>query len=127
MQDAFEILNKTKGKLPSLPFRDIKNFALGEDYELSLVFLDEKEMHELNLKTRQKDKPTNILSFPLDESSGEIFICLSYSEKEAHLFERTYENYIAFLFVHGLVHLTGLDHGEEMEQKEVKIREKFKI
>ncbi len=127
MPQAFELLNKTKTKLPSLAFVDMKNYALGPDYELSLVFVTEKEMHEINLKTRQKDKPTNILSFPLDEHSGEIFICPDYAFKEAADFERTPENYLAFLFIHGLIHLKGLDHGSKMENEELKVRKQFGI
>src|SRR4051812_11658510 len=105
MSDTFTIIQKTKGKLPSLPFEAIKNEALGENYDLELIFVEEKEMHEINLAHRQKDKPTNILSFPLDVSSGQIFMCPAYAKKEAPDFDRKYENYLAFLFIHGVIHL----------------------
>jgi probable rRNA maturation factor len=127
MSETFEITNKTKGKLPRLPFVQMKEAVLGKDYELSLVFVSEKESHKINLAHRQKDKPTNILSFELDKKSGEIFICPAYAKKEAPLFERTYSNYIAFLFIHGLMHLKGYDHGSTMENEEVKIRKQFSI
>ena len=127
MPQAFEVLNKTKTKLPNLGFLDIKNYVLGPEYELSLVFVSPEEMHDINFKTRQKDNPTNILSFPLDKKSGEIFICPEYGKKENHLFERSFENYLAFLFIHGLVHLKGLDHGSKMENEEIRVREKFEI
>ncbi|MES2437187.1 MAG: rRNA maturation RNase YbeY [Patescibacteria group bacterium] len=127
MDSAFTLLNKTKGKLPSLPFADMKTAILGNGYELSLVFVSEKEMHEINMKSRGKDKPTNILSFPLDAHTGEIFICPTYSKKEAPDFDRTYENYLAFLFIHGLVHLKGFDHGSRMEAEEEKFRTLFGI
>jgi probable rRNA maturation factor len=127
MVESFTLLNTTKGKLPRLPFREMKEAVLGTDYELSLVFVDEKESHRVNLETRGKDKPTNILSFPLDKNSGEIIICPTYAEKEAPNFERTYENYMAFLFIHGLVHLKGFDHGSRMESEEKKFRTLFTI
>jgi probable rRNA maturation factor len=127
MQTAFTLLNTTKGKLPRLPFRDMKDAVLGKDYELSLVFVSEKKSHEINLATRGKDKPTNILSFPLDKTSGEIFICPTYAKKEAPQFERDFKNYLAFLFIHGLVHLKGFDHGSRMEREERKFRTIFSI
>ncbi len=127
MSGGITVRNMTKGKLPSLPFADIKNEVLGKDYDLSVVFVTEKESHKINLQTRAKDKPTNILSFPLDKTSGEIIICPTYAKKEASQFDRIYSNYLAFLFIHGLVHLKGFDHGSRMETEEKKIREKFSI
>lgn len=127
MAEGFTIINTTKGKLPSLPFEAIKNEALGEDYDLELIFVDEQEMHAINLQHRQKDKPTNILSFPLDKTSGQVFICPSYAKKEAPNFDRDYENYLAFLFIHGVIHLKGYDHGSRMENEEQKIRKQFGI
>lgn len=121
------IINKTKGKLPSLPFVAIKNEALGEAYELELIFVEEDEMHSINMQHRQKDKPTNILSFPLDKTSGQIFICPGYAEKEAPDFDRNFENYLTFLFIHGVIHLKGYDHGSRMESEEQKIRNVFGI
>jgi probable rRNA maturation factor len=84
-------------------------------------------MHAINLKHRGKDKPTNILSFPLDKNSGQIFICPSYSKKEAPDFDRTFSNYLGFLFIHGVIHLKGFDHGSTMENEERKIRTQFGI
>jgi probable rRNA maturation factor len=127
MSDNLTIVHKTKGKLPRLPFADIKNAALGAEYELELVFLGPKEMHKINLEHHKKDKPTNILSFPLDTNSGQIFICPSYAKKEASSFDRSYENYLAFLFIHGVIHLKGYDHGSRMETEEQKIRTQFGI
>lgn len=129
MLETFSVINKTKGNLPlsELPFQAIKNRALGEDYNLELVFLDEKESRDLNLKYKNKNKPTNVLSFPLTAQSGQIFICPTYAEKEAPKFKRNYDNYIVFLFIHGVIHLKGYDHSSRMESEERKIREKFGI
>jgi len=94
---------------------------------LSLVFIDEKEIHKLNKKHRNVNSPTDILSFPLDKNSGEIFICLAQTKKMAKEFDRSYENFLAFLFIHGLVHLLGYDHGDKMEKEEKKYRKIFGI
>ncbi|MCC2631040.1 MAG: hypothetical protein K0S38_849 [Candidatus Paceibacter sp.] len=127
MNDSFTIVNKTKAKLPRLAFAAMKDAALGKGYELELIFVGPKEMQAINLKHRDKDKPTNILSFPISETSGQIFICPSYAKKEAPDFDRTFSNYLGFLFIHGLIHLKGFDHGSTMEHEERKIRTQFEI
>ena len=127
MSTNLEIINKTKGRLPSLPFELMKKAVLGERYELSLVFTTASKMLELNKTYRNLNKPTDILSFPLSKNSGEIFICPSETKKMMSEFDRTYENFLAFLFIHGLVHLKGYDHSDKMEKVEIKFRRKFGI
>jgi probable rRNA maturation factor len=127
MPTNLEIINKTKGRLPSLPFEPIKLAVLGEKYELSLAFISASEIQKLNIIYRNINKPTDILSFPLSKTSGEIFICPSETKKMMTEFERTYENFLAFLFIHGLVHLKGYDHGDKMEKIEEKFRKKFEV
>lgn len=111
----------------SVPFLALKDAALGADYDLSLVFIDPKESQHLNKLHRGKDKPANILSFPLTETSGEIFIDLKTARGQAPDFEQEFQNFIAFLFVHGLFHLKGFDHSAIMERKERALRKKFNI
>jgi len=127
MLTNLEITNETKGKLQSLPFDEIKSSILGDKYELSLVFITASKISKLNKLYRKIDKPTDILSFPLSKNTGEIFICPSETKKMAKEFNRSYDNFLSFLFIHGLVHLKGYDHGEEMEKIEKKFRLKFKI
>ena len=121
------LINKTKGKLPSLPFEQIKDFVLGKDYSLSIVICGEKRIRSLNKKFRNIDKATDILSFPLSKSTGEVFICASRTKVEAKKFERSYENFFAFLVIHGFYHLKGFDHSSRMESEELKARRKFNI
>ncbi|MFA5934612.1 MAG: rRNA maturation RNase YbeY [Candidatus Paceibacterota bacterium] len=125
--EKFSIINKTKGKLPSLPFVEFKEKILGKKYELNLTFIGKKKIHSLNKTYRKVDSPTDILSFPIEKEVGEIFICQEIAKKKAPKFERTYINFLPFLFIHGLVHLKGYDHGEEMEKEEIKYRKFFKI
>ena len=127
MEEKFSIINETKGKLPSLPFEQIKNKIVGEKYELDLIFVSVKKIHALNKTYRKVDSPTDILSFPIDKNSGEIFICKKIAHKKAKIFEREYNNFIAFLFIHGNVHLLGYDHGDKMEATENKFRNFFEI
>ena len=111
----FNLVNTTKAKLPSLAFGSMKTAVLGEDYDLSVVIVGKNEIRKLNKIHRDIDKPTDILSFPLSEKTGEIYINLDMTKLEAKKFDREYENFLGFLFIHGLVHLKGYDHGSTME------------
>jgi probable rRNA maturation factor len=126
-EERFSITNKTHSSVPAVRFDVMKKAVLGEKYSLSLVFIGEKKSAELNNSYREKNKPTNILSFPLDKNNGEIFITLSLTRKEAELFERKPDNFVAFLFIHGLLHLKGMKHGSTMEEAEKKLRKKFGV
>ncbi|TAK58045.1 rRNA maturation RNase YbeY [Patescibacteria group bacterium] len=121
------IQNTTKSTLPRVPFVEMKEAVLGKDYDLSVVFVDVEHMTALNLQYRKLDQPTDILSFPISDTEGEIFINLEETKKEAVKFDREYENFLAFLFIHGLTHLKGFDHSSTMEHEEEKIRRIFKV
>ena len=123
----FTITNKTKSTLPSVPFVNIKNAVLGKDYSLSLVFIGKNKSLDLNFSYRGKNNPTNILSFPLNKNTGEIFITPALAKKEAKAFGRQTDNFVAFLFIHGLVHLKGFEHSSRMEAEETKFRKKFGV
>ncbi len=125
--DTFSITNKTKGRLPSLPFVQMKDKVLGKKYSLSLVFVGKMTSKKLNFKYRQINKPTDILSFSISAKEGEIFINPDKAKIKAKQFGRKYDNYLAFLFIHGLYHLKGLDHGDKMEKAEAKTRRVFNI
>jgi probable rRNA maturation factor len=127
MSNNFSISKTTKGKLSSLPFKRMKNAVLGKNYELSLVFIGSAKSQTLNKKYRKKDKPANILSFPLSKTSGEIFICPETAKKDAYKFEMKEREFIGYLFIHGLIHLKGLQHGSTMERAEKKVQLKFSI
>ena len=121
------ITNKTKGKLPSLPFVSIKNSILGKKYDLSIALLSPKKQAEINRIYRGINKTTNILSFPISKNSGEITLDLAKVKKEAHLFEMSYSQFLKYLVIHGLLHLKGFEHSSKMDNEEIKIRKKFKI
>jgi len=111
----FSIFNKTHKTTPRIPFEKIKDKVLGKKYELSLVFCGDKLSQKLNRTYRQKNYPTNILSFPVSKNSGEIFINLS----------RTKGFSVPHLFIHGLLHLKGMQHGDRMETREKALLKAF--
>jgi probable rRNA maturation factor len=127
MSASFDYWNDTKAKMPRLVFLRIKNAVLGEKYELSVAVVCARKMHDLNKRWRNKDKTTDILSFPLSKDEGEIYISPAMAKKEAKNFDRSYGNFILFLFIHGLVHLKGYEHGGIMEDMEAGFRKQFKI
>jgi probable rRNA maturation factor len=96
--------------------------SLAEDTELSLAFVDDEEIQRLNLAFRGQDAPTDVLSFADDDGNefptpagapkllGDIVISLERAHAQAALFGHSLERELAFLLVHGLLHLAGFDH-----------------
>ncbi len=115
---TIDIRNDTKGKLPRLPFVQIKNKILGTSYELSISFVTPHTSKKINNAYRQKNYPTNILSFCLTKNSGELIIEPSCVKRDAKNFNMTYRTFLGFLLIHGMLHLKGLQHGSTMESKE---------
>ncbi len=105
----------------------MKEAILGKKYEHSLSFVGAKRASDLNLAYRQKSYVPNVLSFPLDDTHGEIFICPLVAKKEAPKFNLTEKGYIAYLFIHGLLHLKGHDHSDKMDALEQKYLKQFGI
>lgn len=113
------------GTIPDLPFLIIKEKILGKGYSLTVIFCSPEESRMRNKEYRDKDYPTNILSFPLDEHEGEIYISLSTARRDAKKFEMSYNKFLHLLFIHGALHLKGHDHGSTMEQLEEKYLQAF--
>jgi rRNA maturation RNase YbeY len=127
LSDNFSLINKTKATLPRVAFAAIKDAILGADYELSLVFVGDAEARKINMEHRGKDYIPNVLSFELDDWSGEAFINPMEAKRQSKEFGRTPSNMIAFLYIHALCHLKGMDHGSTMERTEAKFRKEFGI
>ncbi len=125
MLEKLSITNKTKGKLPSLPFLLLKEEILGKNYSLSVACVNEKESQEINKKYRDKDKPTNVLSFSLRKNEGEIVLTPAVIKREAKLFEKNYREFMGFLVIHGMLHLKGHEHSSTMEKLESKYDKKY--
>jgi len=102
--------------------------------ELSLLLVDDGQMRELNHRYRGKDKPTNVLSFPMDDWNtmvgdlllGDIVISLDTALREAAALKTTGYSHCRALLIHGLVHLLGLDHERSEEEARLMLgQEKF--
>jgi len=119
--------NSTKQKTPLLPYEQIANKILGKRYDLSIVFIGHKKSRTLNRTFRQKDKPTNVLAFPLNEEVGEIFIDLDTSKKTAKEFDQQYIFHLSYLLIHACLHLKGYDHGSTMEREEDRLIKVLKL
>lgn len=112
---------------PDWPYEKMKTAVLGKQYELSLSFVGATRAQAFNKKYRKKEYIPNVLSFPLTEEVGEIIICPQVAKREAKKFNLSVDGYIAYLFIHGLVHLKGHDHGDTMDKLERTFLRKFNI
>ncbi len=120
-------LSSTVRTYPDFPYETIKNAILGKTYQLSLTFVGEARAQKINITTRNKDYVPNVLSFPLDTYAGEIYICPEVAKRQAKDFNLSVDGYIAYLFIHGCVHLKGHDHGATMDKMEQKYLKQFQI
>lgn len=113
--------------------RHSRHAALADaDTEISVKFTSDEEVHALNARWRGKDKPTNVLSFPMAEADdlvhapmlGDIVLAHGVCAAEAADRHIAVEAHAAHLVVHGTLHLLGYDHetgdedAEEMEEAE---------
>lgn len=119
-----EIVAET-GTIPNVPVLQIKNYILGKDYSLNLIYTGPKKAFELNNTYRKKDYIPNILSFPLSDDEGEIYICRSIARKQYKDFDLSYNDYLVLLVVHGILHLKGHEHSSKMEELEDELTKKF--
>ncbi len=116
---------RKRGSLPSLPYPEIKDSILTKKYNLTIIFCTPEESKMRNKTYRDKDYPTNILSFPLTKEEGEIYISLSTARKDVKKFDMSYAKFLHLLIIHGCLHLKGHLHGSTMEELEQKYLNKF--
>jgi probable rRNA maturation factor len=125
MNTTFTVQKTSRSIPPRVLYEDIKNDLLGKKFELSLVFVGDTLSHKLNIERRGKDYIPNVLTFPLTKTSGEMFINLAQAKREAKKYKISYKNWTLQLFIHGLLHLEGMDHGATMDTKEQKLVKKY--
>jgi len=96
--------------------KKIKNAVLGRRYDLSVAFVSVYEMRRaMRYKKSRTIKTSDVLSFPLSPTSGEILLCKAVAKPYS----------VEFLFIHGLLHLKGLKHGAIMEGMENRLLKKY--
>lgn len=104
-----------------------------EQSEVSILFVGDEEIHELNRDYRGVDRPTDVLSFPQDGFPtapdqplplGDIVISVPTARRQAEELEQSLERELTFLVIHGLLHLTGMDHHEEGEAEAMYARQR---
>ncbi|QKX02041.1 rRNA maturation RNase YbeY [Wolbachia endosymbiont of Dirofilaria (Dirofilaria) immitis] len=88
---------------------------------ISVVLADDDLLHQLNLKFRKMNKPTNVLSFRYEQLSskcdlGDVAISIDTIQKESNEYSVSTIAYVAHMLVHGLLHLLGYDHQKEDEE-----------
>ena len=111
----------------------VENFA--ENTEVSLSVVGRDTIHKLNKEYRNVDRPTDVLSFPMDEEAydnegnplillGDIVICLDVARDQACDFGHSLEREMMYLICHSTLHLLGFDHIEEDDKKQMRAKEK---
>lgn len=108
----------------------------GDDAEVSVCFVDNQRIHELNKEYRNVDRETDVLSFPLGENGvydtnmntgakllGDIVISVPKAMEQAKAYNHSLQREIGFLTVHSMLHLLGYDH-ENGGIEQVHMREK---
>nr|WP_246589364.1 rRNA maturation RNase YbeY [Desertibacillus haloalkaliphilus] len=116
---------------------DMENISEGT--ELSITFVDNERIKEINREYRDKDAVTDVISFALNEQVsdeveivggeipnllGDIIISIPRATEQAKSYNHSFEREIGFLVVHGILHLLGYDHMTEEEEKQMFSRQK---
>jgi probable rRNA maturation factor len=131
-------------ELPSLDlFQRWVDIALAtvtdQTFELTIRLVNIEESQQLNSQYRQKDKPTNVLSFPFEVPDGielnllgDLVVCVQVVEQEAREQNKVLFDHWAHMIIHGCLHLLGYDHindtdADEMEALEIKILAELSI
>ena len=118
-----------------------ENFKISRNFHFTVHSLNESESKKLNEKTFNKNKPTDVLSFPLyndieainqlDESMhedmGDMFICRNVIKKNAEIYDKDFVEELQYIVIHGLLHLIGYSHekNDKLKTYESKLMKKI--
>lgn len=140
-QDKVKIEEDVKDAVEKVVSECLKLEGLSTNYEISVSFVDNEEIKELNKEYRGIDRPTDVLSFPMedDETSqdytpilGDIVISAEKALQQSVEFGHSFKREVAYLTAHSMFHLMGYDHETEeeklvMRQKEKEVMKRLKI
>ena len=109
-----------------------KNLKTTDPYEVSIIFVDETRIREINNDFRHIDRSTDVISFAFSEGVGaeyapfllgDIFICTDVVASHAEKYGTTFDEEMTFMVVHGILHLLGFDHHKKKEREEMRTAE----
>ncbi len=110
----------------------LAEFYKVEDPELTLAFVNNKAIQDLNRRFLDKDTPTDVLSFPIREKGadgkyylGDIIVSVPQANKQCLGKKHDLERELEELTIHGFLHLLGYEHLEGMEQEEAKVKNRL--
>lgn len=130
--NEFEIVNNTDNDIDELKYLpDLLNLALKKlDINkaiFNIIIVDDEYIHHLNKEYRNIDRPTDVISFALEDDKsfmktdfrvlGDIYISIDTAIKQANEYQHSLKREISFLTIHGLLHLLGYDHMEKEDEK----------
>ena len=118
-----------------------ENFKISRNFHFTVHSLNESESKKLNQKTFNKNKPTDVLSFPLyndieainqldqsmHEDMGDMFICRNVIKKNAEIYDKDFVEDLQYIVIHGLLHLIGYSHekNDKLKTYESKLMKKI--
>jgi probable rRNA maturation factor len=116
-------------------FLSVAQAAVGLDGEVDVLLAGDRTLRRLNRSYRGKDKATDVLSFPAAEElaglhGGDLAISLDTAKRQAEEHGHTLRDEVRVLLLHGLLHLSGMDHeadGGEMAEREGGLRERLRL
>ncbi|WP_128426039.1 rRNA maturation RNase YbeY [Gudongella oleilytica] len=130
-QNQIDIDDKTEELLKKIAVVCLDIEGYGLDWEISVSFVTNDEIRELNREYRGKDEPTDVLSFPFEDEFrigekmlGDIVISTEKVLQQAKDLGHSLQREISYLAVHSMFHLMGYDHLEAEERKEMRLKEK---
>ena len=138
-QDNYEITKEIEDLVEKVILESLNVEGLNDNYEISLSFVEDEEIRQLNKDYRGIDKSTDVLSFPMEDEFnigppllGDIIISVSTAYRQAEEFNHSLNREIAYLVCHSMFHLLGYDHMDDYEKdkmrnKEKKVMENLKI
>ncbi|MCC0725644.1 rRNA maturation RNase YbeY [Clostridioides sp. ZZV14-6045] len=135
-QDKLEVNEELIEKIKDIILECLDYERYDDNYEVSLSFVDNKEIHELNREYRGVDRPTDVLSFPLlsddfedieleEESLGDIVVSLERALEQSIEYNHSFEREVCFLICHSMFHLLGYDHDTDENTKEMREKEEY--
>jgi probable rRNA maturation factor len=110
-----------------------------ENSEVSVTFVSNERIHEINREYRDKDAPTDVISFAMEELGegemeligtglprvlGDIIVSIPKAEEQAKEYGHSFERELGFLCLHGFLHLLGYDHMEKVDEERMFTRQK---